>query len=481
MRLRFYGGAAEIGGNKILLESKESRVFLDFGVSFSSKRRFFGGYLRPRAINLLQTYLFSGVVPRVRGIYRKDLLKLDSRAFQVLEGAEEISIDGCVISHAHTDHYGHISLLSPDIPIYLGETTKLLIEHKEQTGSLKGVEGQATNYQDLMDGSKIRRKMKTFKTGDVFKLGDLKFKPIHIDHSIPASYGFVIESPEITLAYTGDFRMHGPKSFFTEEFMESAQGVDVLLVEGTRVCEEGVVREEDVAEDVAEWISEAEGKLVAVMVSEMDFDRLRSIISASRRCGRMLVLPARAMRMLDLLRRRASGIEVPDVRRDAAVYVERRGKGRYDFEKDYRGWLREALAEFQDSGIQLLKSGDIAERQGDYVFVFTRPETILELVEINPEPGSLLILSTSEPHDEEQEIEREKLLNWASLLRMDVRSGHASGHAERQSILRLIEGISPRYLIPIHTENHDLFAKLVSEKFKHVKVIQPLMGEATIP
>jgi ribonuclease J len=32
--LTFYGGAGEIGGNKILLETGKARVYLDFGESF---------------------------------------------------------------------------------------------------------------------------------------------------------------------------------------------------------------------------------------------------------------------------------------------------------------------------------------------------------------------------------------------------------------------------------------------------------------
>ena len=31
--LTFYGGAGEFGGNKILLQAEETRVFLDFGMS----------------------------------------------------------------------------------------------------------------------------------------------------------------------------------------------------------------------------------------------------------------------------------------------------------------------------------------------------------------------------------------------------------------------------------------------------------------
>jgi ribonuclease J len=33
--LTFYGGVDEIGGNKVLLEDGDARVFLDFGQSFT--------------------------------------------------------------------------------------------------------------------------------------------------------------------------------------------------------------------------------------------------------------------------------------------------------------------------------------------------------------------------------------------------------------------------------------------------------------
>jgi len=49
MRLTFYGGVGEIGGNKILLEDAKARVFLDFGTNFEKERRFYDApYLAPR-------------------------------------------------------------------------------------------------------------------------------------------------------------------------------------------------------------------------------------------------------------------------------------------------------------------------------------------------------------------------------------------------------------------------------------------------
>ncbi len=48
--LTFYGGINEIGGNKILVEDGKTRVFLDFGQSFSLLDEYFvpAAYLLPR-------------------------------------------------------------------------------------------------------------------------------------------------------------------------------------------------------------------------------------------------------------------------------------------------------------------------------------------------------------------------------------------------------------------------------------------------
>lgn len=480
LRLRFFGGLDEIGGNKILLESGEGRVFLDFGISFSLKRRFFGGYLKPRTVNLLHSYILTGLIPRIKGIYREDLLKLDSNASRLLEDGEELGVDGCVISHAHLDHYGHLPLLSPEIKVYVGATTLLLIKHREMTRSARGVELQTTYYKDVEDGEKREREIRVFRTGDVFEAGGIRFKPIHIDHSIPAAYGFVAETLEGVVAYTGDFRMHGPKACFTHDFIEAAHGAEVLLVEATRISEERKVTESMVAEELSRWVNGAEGKLIIVLISEMDFDRLNSVVKAAEKSGRTLILSVRLMEMLQLLRKSAANIQIPDLR-DAAVYLERRGSGGYNLEKDYKGWMLKALTHFQDMGINLVKGHEIFENQGKFLLIFTNPESILELTEINPLPGSLLILSTSEPHNEEQEIEREKLLRWASLFGMDVKSSHASGHAERDSIIKLIEEINPRYVVPIHTEDSEVFNRLVQRNVPRVKSLTPFRGIIEIP
>jgi len=48
MELSFYGGVNEIGGNKVLLEDDDTKVFLGFGMSFSRHGEYFEEYLKPR-------------------------------------------------------------------------------------------------------------------------------------------------------------------------------------------------------------------------------------------------------------------------------------------------------------------------------------------------------------------------------------------------------------------------------------------------
>jgi ribonuclease J len=48
-RVSVLGGVGEIGGNKILVEDKDARVMLDFGMSISQRARFFSDpYVSPR-------------------------------------------------------------------------------------------------------------------------------------------------------------------------------------------------------------------------------------------------------------------------------------------------------------------------------------------------------------------------------------------------------------------------------------------------
>jgi ribonuclease J len=63
--LTFYGGVNEIGGNKILLQDGDTRIFLDFGMSFAMKKQFYSPpFLSPKSEKSLQEL---GILPQVSG------------------------------------------------------------------------------------------------------------------------------------------------------------------------------------------------------------------------------------------------------------------------------------------------------------------------------------------------------------------------------------------------------------------------------
>ena len=118
----FYGGVNEVGGNKILLEDKDTKVLLDFGMSFGRRGDYFDEFMSPRTPTGLKDFLEMGLIPNIKNAYRTDLLKMMDRT------DTETDIDAVLLTHAHADHADYISFLNENIPLYMGDTCKLLLE-----------------------------------------------------------------------------------------------------------------------------------------------------------------------------------------------------------------------------------------------------------------------------------------------------------------------------------------------------------------
>jgi ribonuclease J len=69
------------------------------------------------------------------------------------------------------------------------------------------------------------------------------------------------------------------------------------------------------------------------------------------------------------------------------------------------------------------------------------------------------IKSSTEPFDDQMEINEAKVKNWLSLFDLPlVKEGfHASGHANGTEILNMIRDINPEKLYPVHTDHVDSF------------------------
>jgi ribonuclease J len=111
MYLVIHRGAKEIGGSCVEIKTDKTRILIDFGMPLvdAVHQPFDSRILRNKsAVDLKKAH----VLPDIPGLYKD----------------ETKSINAILFSHSHPDHYGLLNHIHPDIPIYLSEGARVLIE-----------------------------------------------------------------------------------------------------------------------------------------------------------------------------------------------------------------------------------------------------------------------------------------------------------------------------------------------------------------
>lgn len=433
--LIFYGGVNEIGGNKILLENKKVKIFLDFGQSFTMGTDYFTSWLTPRGIYGLKDYFEFDLLPKIEGLYGERQLRYTIRDLRY----SKPNIDAVFLTHAHFDHIAHICFVDEKIPVFCGSGTKLFIESIEKTSP----------------SSFGEHAYETFRTGDKVEVGSFEIEPIHVDHSIPSAYSFIIHTPDGEVVYTGDIRAHGPKKEMTEEFIEKACGCEptAMITEGTRMVEEEHrmnYSESEVKEKSNKIVSNTD-KIVFVTHYGRDTDRFRTMYEVAKENDRKIVIFPRMAYLLSKLVK-DERLDLPNPLEDdnILVYYKRKKSGRF-VEEDYYVWERAFME-------KMVTGEYVHENQSNLVMDLDFYQ-FGELIDIKPDEGSHFIHSMSEPFSEE-DIEDRVMHNWLNHFNIKFHQLHASGHLNRRELTEMIERINPRRLFPIHTENPSLFKKI---------------------
>ncbi len=444
--LGFYGGVDEIGGNKILLEDGETRVWLDFGQSFDMGTEYYINWLQPRRGNGLRDYFEFGLLPKIEGMYSKEMLGETDLKYC------DPSFDAIFVTHAHADHVNHLKFVDQCIPVHLGKGTRFFMEAMEKTSSF-------ADYGE--------HDYRGFRTGDVLKVGSLEVHPVHVDHSIPAAYGYIIHTSENTIVYTGDMRVHGTRGEMTREFLQKAREAepDVMICEGTRMIRSGKrkhLSEPEVAAGVRAVCTEAskDSKSVIFTQPSRDVDRWRTFYDAAVDCGRVLVIHPKTALLLERLQE-DEHLSLPDPLTDdwIRVYYKRKKSGTYS-EKDYYVWERKYL--------DRLVTAEELRRFPTRYMVNLDFYSFTELIDIRPESGSHFIYSMSEPFTDE-DLEETVLHNWLSHFGLKYHQLHASGHMSRGDLKEALEIVNPGMVFPVHTEGANRFHEIFGSVTPPVK------------
>lgn len=436
--LTFYGGVNEIGGNKILLKDGDTKVFFDFGMSFALRKQFYSPpFLSPKSEKSLQEL---GILPKIDGVYKFD--------------GKTSEIAAIFISHGHMDHSAYLSFVKREIPVYSGETTKNILE---ALGEIR-----KADLEFNVEGIKFR----SFRTGEKpIKIDGLTVEPVHVDHSVPGAYGFIIHTSNGAVVYTGDFRDHGARDEMTHDFVERAKAAEPLAVicEATNMTNVSVSSEGDVENKLNAIVGQTEG-LVLAEFAYTDVDRLRSFYHAATKNNRCLAVSLKQAYLMNALSKDPR-LSIPRLG-DEGILIFRKPK-----ERVY-AWEKQIMKQYPE---KIVDVEQVSKSQQSLVLTMSLYD-LEQLVEIQPHAGSCYIFSSSEPFNEEMEIDFERLLNWLRHYGLPQYRIHVSGHITPLRLKAVLREINAKKIFPVHTENAELFAKFMRDSKS--QVVLPETGEA---
>ncbi len=476
VRLTFLGGVNEVGGNNILLEDLgyNVKIFLDFGINI---KNFNDNYERNEKPLSVKELIKLGLLPAteyipIENLYT-DFVASKNKEYQELE----TNLDGILVSHPHKDHFYGLSFANRNIPIYTGVFTKKIISayYKSSKHSI------CNNYEGL--------DWRLFRTGDVLDIKGLKIVPVHVDHSIPAAYGFIIKTSKGIVVYSGDFRMHGPLSNMTEDFLieikanlkkslpekpenenlpqNNIKKIKLLICEGTHIDRGSIESEDFVEQNLEQLFINNPYDFLLVKYGRLDWDRFRTFSLIAKKYGWKFIISEKDAYFYYLMNKDEiyDSMKNPNIVADDHILILRSGNARYRWQEKIRQRLYR-----EEKGHRFIDLNEIRDLQNQFFFYITHlQKNIIE--KINPNLKGAFISSSIDPYTEEYIDNNRTLTHYFRQHGIPSYKVHASGHAMPHHLINFINSVNPEYLIPVHTE-HPLFFKNLF-KNSEIKVILP--------
>jgi ribonuclease J len=297
-----------------------------------------------------------------------------------------------------------------------------------------------------------------------FIIGDFTITPYWADHSAFDAYSFLVEAKGKKLFYSGDFRSHGRKANAFKWFTHNApQDVDYLLLEGTTIGRENkpFKSETDIENEMVDLFKQG-NKINLIYTSGQNIDRLVSIYRACIKSDKILVVDVYVATILKEL----SGF----------AKIPFPSKNFKNLQVIFPHYLSNRLGRegneqilYQFKNFKITKE-EIRE-QADRIVMLVRPSMLFDLDHIPDIEGGNIIYAMWEGYL--QKSGTKKFIDNLLKRQFILHHIHTSGHADIETLIKMVEAIKPKNIVPIHTFNAGEYQKIFS-----IPVIEIKDGEA---
>ncbi len=376
------GGVGEIGKNMTVYRYGDDIIVVDAGIKFPEE----------------EMLGIDAVIPDIS---------------YLMENRDKVR--GIFVTHGHEDHIGGLPyvLRELNVPVYGTRLTLGLIENK-------------LREHNLLDTVKLVR----IDGESSFQAGVFQVSFFYMNHSIPDTGGFAIDTPEGLIVHTGDFKIdQTPVDGRPAELSKLAgygnRGVLALVADSTNAEREGFTPSERiVGQKIDDIISHAPGRVILATFAS-NIHRVQEVIESAERYGRKVAVVGRSM---------VNNIQIA-------------------LELGYLNALSSTIVEVDDASklsperVVILSTGSQGEPMSALTRMARGAHRKVEIV-----PGDTVVLASSPIPGNEKYVFRTIDQLFRAGAHVIYRGVHVSGHGSQEELKLMLNLVRPKYFVPVHGE-----------------------------
>lgn len=384
------GGLGEVGKNMYCIEDNKSIIIIDCGVRFPN----------------VDLPGIDYIIP--------DFTHLKNNRNKV---------KALIVTHGHEDHIGAIPFLiqTINVPvIYAPRLAAALIKHK-------------------LDDNRIREELNIveYTENSIIDIAEFKISFFRVTHSIPDSFGVVVDTPQGRIVSTGDFKVDltpiGPDIELVKMAKLGNEGIDLLLSDSTNAENEGFTpSEKNVYDSIMAVFENTDGRLIVSTFSS-NISRIQQICEVALKFKRKITIVGRSMENAVQISRAFGYIKVPD-----SEIID-----------------PQDIKLYKNSELLILCTGSQGEPMAQLARIANGEHKDIHIV-----PGDKVVFSSSAIPGNGMMIDHVVNLltrSGAEVITNSIMTDiHSSGHPSKQELRLVLKLMKPRYFMPMHGEHRML-------------------------